>query len=668
MQIVTKYKKRGNKLAGVIAAIPVSLGIGIAAFSFGTDDESFQLRDLVERERYQQTTLNMSLNILELWNGLSDEQRQNQEQKPSQDNDVTVANTATNGTGLNLLLINNIETECFVKEYLEICTENQNGELDQTARSATAGIQAIIGINISESKYYPAGDGLTLPKTDLPIGNDGAPYWDGETYSLKKWGSTQHSIIGGASAAGGPFQYITGGSLTAINTKSTYNTSGIGDCYLFPDAVCGLNDYLAGGSAEMNTTSLTANEAAVVLPIAHNRGSAGVRMLYGIPYSTIYGGRSSNYYNKSGATEAESEKILQDYYNAIAEIPEGVDAISVGASGGYVMTAFPLIAKGWYFSTSGGTSAKARYSDTVKAVWNAYFPQEQVNDAASYNAAIDRHTSKLSVALGMEETECDFTYGTEGGDYAKYYTHSPGDVFRVYDTESTVYKSGDHKLVTSLEMITVNHVYNAIAAASQVYAKMLKYAGVDVDPTNPSTYMSNYSENNEWVPTGGDSDVGEELIANGFDTANTTPERTKVLTAAARLTGITYKQCRHYSGCDGFCFDVEGSRPTHLDCSSFIWRAYSDAGYDMSGFPMNTSGYAGSSVMKEISYDEVKPGDVLIRRDSTGHAELFLGKDGSTYSFIESFRPGKPSGYIKKDISAISGPNYKFYRYIGFSN
>lgn len=45
-----------------------------------------------------------------------------------------------------------------------------------------------------------------------------------------------------------------------------------------------------------------------------------------------------------------------------------------------------------------------------------------------------------------------------------------------------------------------------------------------------------------------------------------------------------------------------------------------------------------------------------------------MGKNGSTYSFIEAFRPGKPSGYIKKDISAISGPNYKFYRFTGFSD
>ena len=86
----------------------------------------------------------------------------------------------------------------------------------------------------------------------------------------------------------------------------------------------------------------------------------------------------------------------------------------------------------------------------------------------------------------------------------------------------------------------------------------------------------------------------------------------------------------------------------------------------MSQFPTNTKSYKSSSVVREISYDEVKPGDILIKKDT--HAELLMGKNGSTYSFIEAFRPGKPSGYIKKDISAISGPNYKFYRFTGFSD
>mgnify|MGYP001030315904 FL=1 len=674
MKVVIKYKKSRNKLLGAIAAIPICLGVGIAAFSFSTeDDESFQLRSLVERASYQQNSLNMSLSISSLWNGLNSGQDQWTNSSANTTNESTIANTATNGTGLNLLLINNIGTECFVKEYLSICAENQNGELDTTARTSTVGVQAIIGINISESEFYSAGDGKTLPCTDLPAGNDGAPMWDNDTYSLKKWSNTQHSVIGGASAVGGPFQYTPGGgALTAIATKSKYNSGtstggGIGDCYLFPDAVSGLNGYLETGEATLNVTSLTVEESAIVTAIAHNRGGGGTKMLYGIPYDTIQNRRASdNFYNKSAVTESEVKSILDDYYNAFAEIPNGIDAVSTMSAGGYIMESFPLIAKGWYFSTTGGASAKARYSDTIKAAWNAYLPNEQISNAAEFNAAIDRHTSKLSVALGMSEPECDAVYGTQNGDYTRYFRNSPGDVFRVYDTESNVYKAGSHKLVTSLEMITVNHVYSLVTAASQVYAKMLKYAGVDVDPTDPSTYMSTYSKNGEWVPTGDNVDVGQELIANGFDTSNTTAERTKVLLAAAKLTGITYKQCRHFAGCDGFCYDVAGNRPTHLDCSTFVWRAFYDVGFDMSQFPTNTKSYKSSSVVREINYDEVKPGDILIKKDT--HAELLMGKNGSTYSFIEAFRPGKPSGYIKKDISAISGPNYKFYRFTGFSD
>ena len=291
MKVVIKYKKSRNKLLGAIAAIPICLGVGIAAFSFSTeDDESFQLRSLVERASYQQNSLNMSLSISSLWNGLNSGQDQWTNSSANTTNESTIANTATNGTGLNLLLINNIETECFVKEYLSICAENQNGELDTTARTSTVGVQAIIGINISESKFYSAGDGKTLPCTDLPAGNDGAPMWDNDTYSLKKWSNTQHSVIGGASAVGGPFQYTPGGgALTAIATKSKYNSGtstggGIGDCYLFPDAVSGLNGYLETGEATLNVTSLTVEESAIVTAIAHNRYKNVV--WYSIRYNT----------------------------------------------------------------------------------------------------------------------------------------------------------------------------------------------------------------------------------------------------------------------------------------------------------------------------------------------------------------------------------------------
>lgn len=671
MQIRIIKKKRGH-LGKFIAAIPLSLIVGIAAFSFSTDDE-YPVQELVKRGIEQKNNLKLSLSITEKWNDSKDDSSDGGSSTKSDDTqDVT--NTATNGTGLNLLLINNIQTECFVKEYLSLCVENQNGELDVTNRSVTASLQTIIGINISESGFYRAGDGKILPLTDLPIGADGAPTWDGNIYSLKKWGTEQHSRLG-ASATGGPLQYISNGIITAIHTKSKYNTGlttggGIGDCYLLPDAICGLNDYLVSGSNVINVSSLSPELTTIVTTISHNRGAAGLEMLYGIPYNTILHGNASNYYNKASVSSEESQKVLQKCYDSISSIPDGIDAVELSSvNGKYIYSTYPLIAKGWYYSTAGGESAKAVYSDKAKKYWNKYFPNEQITDAASYIEAISRHTKKLSDELNIAVSECDATYGTSGGDYVRYTNASPGDVYYVDSSKSDAYKSGNKQLVISLEMLTAQHLYSVINGAAQVYAKMLKYAGVDVDQTNPSTYLGGFSNNNEWVPESGvTTDADNVLIANGLDTSAVTEQRMKVLRAATEITGITYKQCRHSVGCDGKCYDYDG-RPSHLDCSSFIWRAFHDAGYDMSGFPLNTGAYAGSSKMKPIAFDDAKPGDILIRRSGlSGHAELFLGKKGSTYSFIEAFKPGKVSGYTTKDVQAISGSIYKFYRYVGFDD
>lgn len=654
-----KHVDVGRHLAFFTAGVIFSL----VAFSFcGGDD--YDLFLLQKRWKAVNKAIEYNINLITTYQTNQSEA----DNTPEQNTGSVVTNSVTSGTGLNLMLINNIQTECFVKEYLAISAENQNGELDTMQHAKSATVQMIIGINVSESGYYSAGGGGVLPKTDLPEGSDGAPIWNNGTNSLKNWSSNEHSN-GGATALGGPFQYISGGTITGINTVSKYNKGtstggGKGDCYLFPDAVCGLNGYIDSAISWIGSSDMSDGALAVAAVMSHNRGAGGLAMMYGIPYATIFSGHTSSYLKNKQSGDLVT--ALDEVYDDATSVPSGTDVEGIASSSGYVCQLFSYISNGWYFSPNAANNVLNYNTDRTRALWNQLFPNEQVNSAQEFVTAVQKHTSKLSIALGISDSECDRIYGTTNGEYLNYNSRSPrGDIFKVLGNTTGAYTVDNAKQVISLEAMCAQHVFNTMAVAAKVYAKMLKYAGVNVDPTDPSTYMGGYSSSGEWTPAGEPTET--TLIANGLDVKTVTVERMKVLKAAANLVGIDYKQCRHFAGCDGFCFDNMTTRPTHLDCSAFVWRAYADAGFNMSGFPTSTAMYGTTSAFTEITVDELKPGDAIVRTTSPRHVEIFLGNENGVASMIEAFRPGKQSGFCKKNISEFTDGKHKFYRFTQFA-
>lgn len=671
MEVSIKYKR--SKLPLFVLMLPIGLFIGIATFAFSSDSDFMYL--------YR---LNRAVNKLLVTTDDSedyDDMGDNEDYLPSYGNG-TGTTVATTGTGLNLLLINNIQTECFVKEYLSICAENENGKLDTTTWDITATTESVIGINMLESGFYSAGDGATLPKTDLPQGSDGAPVWDGNTYSLKKWNSANH-LSGGGTKDGGPLQYISGGALTGIPTKSIYNggTStggGKGDCYLFPDAVCGLNNYIASGlnTFGADSSQYTQQSSGIIGVISHNRGAGGAYMLYGVPYKTINSGHGKNYLNVSVDDDVTKAAYLQEIYDDFINCPEGVSTYTkynAGVTKNYVSYLIPMFYDGWNASTSAYKYIASHYTSGLLDIWNAYFPDDTVSTKEAFLEKISLRCIKLSDALHISDADCDSIYGTVGGDYPDYYSACPcGTVYKVTEHKSAVYKRGECTVVYSIEGMCANHVYTSINCGAYIYAKMLKYAGVDVDPTDPATYMSQYS--GEWTPGSADSTLYSTLQANGLDVSALTDNRRKIVLAAASMLGIQYHQCRGAGcnmgktgdpfKCDGYCYNNMSAKPTHLDCSAFIWRAYADAGFDMAGFPTYTKMYT-NGVFTEIGYKELKPGDVIY---SSGHVRIFLGKSGETVYFVHESGHGVGCVYGTRSVKEINNGKYTFYKYAGIGD
>lgn len=603
--------------------------------------------------------------------------------KEIEDGDEAVTNTATDGTGLNLMLINTIETECFVKEYLEICVENENGTLDNTARDVYADVSTIIGINISETGFYNVnGQFYSLPKTDLPADRTGAPIWDGETYSLKNWTVTQHNnSTEPGTKVGGPFQFTPDGrTYTDVGTTSKYNTGTTtettGDCYLFPDAVCGLNGYIASALSALPESTDESNYGSgairIICAVNHNLGTFKY-YLYGLDYQTINEGHSSDYVNFDNVSYEEVLTTLIEIESDLKNVDVGYATLAQWAleSGScYVYQNIILLKNGWYIDEMARDNAVNHYSDGVGDVWNAVFPENPVSSAEELKEKLEPYTKKLADVLnditGMSESVCNATYGTVDGKHRwwdKWTRSDQGLIFKVTDRTSSAYNAGEAPIVYHFDSKAIQHAFSTLVAGDYMYAKMLKYAGVGVDPTNPETYYNQYSTS-EW--TAELADVVSVIESYGLSAASISNERMTIFKTAYNLYGIPYAQCRNGAGkdgasCDGQCYNVAGI-PTHIDCSAYIWRTYKDAGYDTSNFPTNTGSYPG--LFEEITFEELQLGDVIWH---SGHVMLYLGVSGDNVIIAHASTYSKPSGKDIKSVSYITNGSHKFYRYPGVS-
>lgn len=652
--------------------------LGIMAFSFSSEDDFLYLYNLNNQVLQKTKVYQLVSNQYEDWGG-------DEDQMPAYNTGGTT--TATSGTGLNLLLINNIQTEGYVKEYLTIAAENQEGKLDTAERAAYASVETIIGINCGESKFYPAGDGMTLPKQDLPIDSDGAPKWDGSKYSLKNWNYSDHLREGYSADPGGPFQYVDSGAWTGLDAFSIYHKegsatpNGSSDAINFGDAICGINNYMQIGADTLGLDMSNTDDKVLAMlgSLTHMRGGGGTYMFFGFPYNKLYHKSTdvrNNYLNLDASSSEEISSCVKDTLDAGTAVLKDWDPADIQqlVSGTHWSSVVPFIASGWTVSNDFVSSAKSHLSgrtlDAFIFAWNALLPDEPVSDYNSAITALSKHSGKLSTALGISDSECDRIYCTVDGEYKHYTTTSPGDLFYVTNKTTNLYsRQPGAKLVYSVEALWGERIVTCFSMGSYVYAKMLKYAGVDVDPTNPDTYMNKFSGDG-WSSVS--TEYQDVLKANGLDTSKLTDERAKIVNVAASYLGTKYLQCRNGGGqdgalCDGFCYNNMDAKATHLDCSAFIWRCYKEAGFDCTGFPTNTGGYTtNDGVLVETTVDQLKPGDVIWF--SHGHVELYLGQDDSTIYYIHESTWGVGCVYGTHRKEGFPGKGCKLYRYTRFEN
>ena len=489
--------------------------------------------------------------------------------------------------GLNLLLIDSIQTECYVKEYLTIAKKSQDGQLGVTPG---ASVEAILGSAVAEQGYYP-GTGVAVSL--IPFRN-GKIMWDkGKGWTLSELYRNNYTVGGGSlpphshEMTGdyiGPFQQ-TGSYFGNQYPKSNMNTKGSADAYFFPDEVNGLSVEGKNGLAMLPQGDYDLETQNMLLSLCHDPGPGFIKQ-------ELYGTKGDE--RKESALELAGEfKKIYDKYQ------KNLDAQEIESHLWKFIATIGLTENGWKKASFGDMGYLERNVPYVKQSWKILHGSMDGFDAWWSKYKSETIEAKTGLPPG----------GTTFIAWKGKYWHT-----------SNVESAG--------------HAFAVMYAGRATYARMLKFAGVDVDPTNPATYMNmvgaegdDDGEDDTWTP---DGEEIKWMVDAGVDVSKLSPDRVKALNYAHQYIGLPYRWGGTNPNTDG-----------GLDCSGFVqWTMKNAMG--KSNFGRDT--IAQEKEGHEIPWSEARPGDLLFfgSHGSTHHVAFYLsGTNKSDVVYMDEPRTGK---------------------------
>lgn len=509
------------------------------------------------------------------------------------DTDSSLKPDNPNGTvnGLNFQLINNIKTEGYVKEYLTLALNLQEGSIGSL--KVYPSVARTLGVAATEQGSYV---GLPILGSVLPLGSDG-PRWDksidltlskATSSVLSKYGYTESFGIV-SNATGNYF----GGWQVNISymdslAKSKLNVGSTLDGLFFPDQM------YAYAQVRDNKYSVVDGY------FGETKISDEARDL---ATSILYSG-SPIFKYIPGDNPSEQAKNLESIYkwthsNFISPYMSllNIDAFTKGSAAKFIV--IMINAK------LNGKISQETYNYCVNSSYQ-YNICQSILDTWGISSSVE---SFLGNAL---DTSLPYQ-----GNYSGIMTNViDGQVYYMVP-ESTGHYVGEEVL------------------GLYYFGSMLKYAGVNVDPTDPNSYMNTLPQG-EWKPSG-DSVWMQDYIGN---TSVLTEKREKILTEAYKWLGSWYV----LGGWDPPVKDSNGNwingspksgngSMKGFDCSRYVQYVYQTVlGIDISRSTWSQRANENTYVINE---SELLPGDLVYYYGPSadwGHVSFYLGdKDGVRY-------------------------------------
>lgn len=538
---------------------------------------------------------------------------------PEKENGLNPNNPNGTLNGLNLLLINKIPTEQYAKEYLELSVSNSKGELNNYEYHVP--VYLPLAATVTETGFY---DGTSLPVSYLPwddsnntvLWNKSVAGYPAEALTLKganrnvfsvnytpSYGSltpydTFTTVYGGSDSSMGPFQINGLGSNTSI-LPSVLNGHKEGDGrsfdpLYFPDNLSALDSRVGAFSDSFEYKTWSDDMRILLYSFYYNPGSgnAAVHELGGVStYSpeiidvlNMYISDLSSLYEKYGSTLGNLSSFHRTFHSVI-----------VG-----------LLVKECGWTVLSGTES---YTTDYDSYWEAGtgLPISELHNAISSNT----QSFSFSDPYGR--------LGARGATFLKKEHNG-----KTFITDS----------------IAIGHAYAYLYIGQVIYGRMLKYAGVDVDPTDPSTYLNSIPEG-EWKPSGDTAWMAPYIK----DMSQLNTKRIAVLNEAYKWIGSWYT----WGGVPVPEKDANGEwiqGPDYgkgFDCSSYVQHCIKTAlGIDVS---RSTYSQIVNENLEDVSESEAKPGDLIYYyytgQSSTEHVAIYLGKENGVDVIMHAPVPGK---------------------------
>lgn len=594
--------------------------------------------------------------------------------------------SATNGSGLNLLLIDQLD-EGYCKEMLSLFRDSANSQLDSNA--AHFSMTAFCGIQANETSFY---SGTHLLKSYLPFTNNKV-IWKESYKDIPAEDMSLYKVDTGVYNKGLPNNGIDGSggetvfqfdpkmpSVAATKSKldgATNSNRDTGDNKFLPDILAAVNYHFTTATNLLQITDkVTEMDADLIASIAstqHNRGQGGiVQYAFGIRYGLVYSSKLSISKSASDEMLASMKHICElstNYRDTVLSEDSSIspDNFMSAYTGRYAAVFLAAKAEDWYLSPF----AVTKYCDnTGMSIWNNMYPGEQVTSTAQLKDKLNESCISLVDAIkkttGTTVTEEDIAkvYGTSSSYDDMQYMGSWGNcgsIFHVSKTTSSVYKekysNGNAPYVVSCyDTICAGHNVSTVIGGSYVYAYMLMLGGLtSVDPTNPSTYMESLQQEDTYRVTGDTS----WMKAYNVNESELTEDRINVLTSAYNMTkvGAIYEQAAS-------TMDHEFSKqyiPTKIDCSGFVSKVFNNSGFTNLRYRHYTGAIASQDVFTCISKDDVKPGDVFCcDGTASAHAIIYLsGTIGANPGNLWIIHSSK--GTDRTTGKYMNGPHIKLY-------
>lgn len=615
------------------------------------------------------------------------------------------------GQGLNILLIANIPNECYVKELLNMYSNYTNGNLTSNTSNVHLSVGGLLGLQCNETGWYD--NAHALPKSWLPwdatnnrvIWNEPYSTFSAADMTLGSVNSNMvnitynnpvpskipYNVNGMASAPGtvgerdiGPFQInknvfgVYNGSDTNNTCKSRngYGISGTGDrlsdIFYLPDVLQYFDNRIDEISACFLPVDFGSMNSKVIdcMYSRYHNGGAG---------SFMYGTFGLN---SSGSGISVGSSTMRKYSSEAKYVWTFVEGMaeSLKDLAGYDKVQQLIYDQRNQKIISGYLAIKNDFI-LSRTAFNTFFSDDQISN--NVNNAINCTGRQTAYVVGLLEGK-DFANANEVSDtYIKQvrerflkcvrsldgtgyptsvgYTDSSinsnvyGTVVKVFDQKCDVYGNSNSNLSFAMNLVHFGHMLSTCVAGDIQYAVTLKYAGVDVDPTNPSTYFQQYKDKEEWTPT----TKVDFLQTYDVDTSELSELRLKVLEYANTYndgnhpywlggSGIVLSESTYstlYSkrtlssgnqsrASKVFARNADGSFVYEgiemFDCSSFVHHVFMQTvGFDL---PAYSGSLLTTNKLEELpNKAEAKAGDLMVMQ---GHTGILLKYDASTGKFI----------------------------------